>query len=304
LQRARHPLRPQGHWVDAAIAKTSSVASPSLLLVVLSTKCARVEAVGVLAGGLVAGRVSLQSESRPRTIQEEEKADRSTSAAWGPWPARGKRSAFRRIVSQFEGMFKGFPRGYPRGYPHGRALERISEPAAALAAARGAAEPAPIGPWAALRPTAPRQPNSEGEGEATGYVAVPHIDQMPASRRKPARLVPMSGELFVANLCHMLFAPSYSMVQLRGCLWPPCWEGAAGQPRGRAAPNAFRGRPPRVVPRRLRRFAKRREHDRIDRIAAVDAFLEVLDARPGVERVVAEPRQPFVYLGAQVAFER
>jgi hypothetical protein len=44
-------------------------------------------------------------------------------------------------------------------------------------------------------------------------------------------------------------------------------------------------------------------YDRIDRVAAVDALLEILDARPGVERRVAELRESLVDLLAQVAFE-
>ena len=50
--------------------------------------------------------------------------------------------------------------------------------------------------------------------------------------------------------------------------------------------------------------AQRFEDDGIDRVARVDALLEVLDPRPGVERRVPELREPALDFGAQLAFER
>ena len=52
------------------------------------------------------------------------------------------------------------------------------------------------------------------------------------------------------------------------------------------------------------RLAQGVEDDGIDGVVAVHALLEVLDAGPRVERVVAEPGEPLVDLGAQLALER
>ncbi len=52
-----------------------------------------------------------------------------------------------------------------------------------------------------------------------------------------------------------------------------------------------------------RGLSQRLEHDRVDGVVALDALLEILDARPGGKGVVAELREPFVDFCAQVAVE-
>src|SRR5436309_12859763 len=48
-------------------------------------------------------------------------------------------------------------------------------------------------------------------------------------------------------------------------------------------------------------FTKRLQHDGIDRVVTVDAFLEIRDARPGVEIVEAELGETRADLGEEVA---
>src|SRR6185437_16843331 len=71
----------------------------------------------------------------------------------------------------------------------------------------------------------------------------------------------------------------------------------AAQPRPRRARGSRSPRSPAGL-------AERVEDDGIDRVVAVHPFLEVLDACPGIERVVAEPGEALVDLRAQLALER
>ena len=52
------------------------------------------------------------------------------------------------------------------------------------------------------------------------------------------------------------------------------------------------------------RLAERVEHNRVDLTLAVDAVLEVRDARPRIERRVAKRREPLVDLLTELARER
>jgi len=81
---------------------------------------------------------------------------------------------------------------------------------------------------------------------------------------------------------------------------------AGGDPPGQPVdgPPAALPEPPRQEPGEAsqdesgRGPAQRLEHNRVDLFAVVDPILEIFDARPGVERGVAEAPEPFRHLGA------
>src|SRR3954447_7787924 len=141
-------------------------------------------------------------------------------------------------------------------------------------------------------------------GRKTRVPAGASASSSPIVKRAPPRTRAYSSSFPLSSSCGGISCPPASAFH---ALTPAARKPSTCRTGMRVLPRCDASRPRPARGSRSRRsrggFPQRVEHDGVDRAVAVHPLLEVLDAGPRVERVVAELRDPFVDLRAQLALE-